>query len=290
MKRYKEIIDDWQAFKEHADKHQQSTVRRNPIKAGDDFEEKLAENFEYEQADWNKDIYRLKTDTPGKSIQQWRGDYYVQEESASLPVEVLDPQKGEKILDMCAAPGGKTTQIAAKTNNSAEIIANDDSKHRIQSLQMNIYRTGSASATVTNYDGRNLPEDEQFDRILLDAPCTGEGDRYRRREFEAANTEESKQLSHLQKQLIEKVEKLLKPGGTLVYSTCTITPKENEEVVQYALENTSLETESIDTDIEHVRGVEDFQDNSYGEQMADTVRVYPHHLNSGVIYVAKFTK
>lgn len=290
MKRYKSIIDDWQAFKDYADKHQRSTVRRNPLKADEDFEEKLTENFEYEQAEWNKDIYRLETDTPGKSIQQWRGDYYVQEESASLPVEVLNPQEEENILDMCAAPGGKTTQIAAKTGNSAKIIANDDSKHRIQSLQMNIYRTGSASAIVTNYDGRNLPEDEQFDRILLDAPCTGEGDRYRRREFEAAESGESEQLSHLQKKLIEKSEKLLKPGGTLVYSTCTITPKENEEVVRHALENTALETESIDTDIEHVRGIEEFEDKSYGDEMTDTVRVYPHHLNSGVIYVAKLKK
>lgn len=289
MERYKTIIDNWQKFQEHADRHQQSTIRKNPLKAGEDFEEKLAENFEFEQADWNPNIYRVNTETPGKSIQQWRGDYYVQEESASLPVTVLEPQENEKILDMCAAPGGKTTQIAARTGNNADLIANDESQSRIQSLQMNIYRTGSASATVVNYDGRNLPEDEQFDRILLDAPCTGEGDRYRRT-FEAADESEIKGLSELQKELVEKAEKMLKPGGTLVYSTCTINPFENEEVVKYAVENTDLKTEKIETGIKHVRGVESFEGNDYGSEMTDTVRVYPHHMNSGVIYVARFTK
>jgi len=189
---------------------------------------------------------------------------------------------------MCAAPGGKTTQIAARTNNSADIIANDDSKHRIQTLQMNIYRTGSV-VTVTNYDGRHLPEDRKYDRILLDAPCTGEGDRYRKN-FEAADEGEKQELAQLQKELIEKAAKLLKEGGTLIYSTCTINTAENESVVQHAVENTSLETENIETDIKHVRGVEQFEDKEYSPQMKDTVRVYPHHFNSGVIYVAKFTK
>lgn len=289
MERYKSIIDDWEKFVEYSDRYQQSTVRKNPLKAEDDFEERLQKNFDFEKAEWNTNIYRVDTETPGKSILQWRGDYYVQEESASLPVSVLNPQPDEKILDMCAAPGGKTTQIAARTNNNADIIANDESQTRIQSLQMNIYRTGSASATVVNYDGRNLPEDEQFDRILLDAPCTGEGDRYRRT-FEAANRSEIKGLSQLQKELVNKAEKMLKPGGTLVYSTCTINPFENEAVVKNAVEDTELELIDIETGIEHMRGVESFEDENYGQEMNKTVRVYPHHMNSGVIYVAKFTK
>ncbi len=289
MERYKPIIDDWQKFREFSDKHQQPAVRKNPLKAGEDFEEKLGENFEFEQANWNQNVYRVDTEKPGKSRLQWRGDYYVQEESAALPVDVLNPQPSETILDMCSAPGGKTTQIAAKTNNAAEIIANDDSDNRIQSLQMNLYRTGSAAVTVTNYDGRHLPEDRKYDRILLDAPCTGEGDRYRKT-FESANEGEIAELSQLQKELIEKAAKLLKEEGTLVYSTCTINPAENEEVVKHAIENTELETETIQSDIEHVRGVESFEENEFGDEMKDTVRVYPHHFNSGVIFVAKLTK
>ncbi len=288
MERYKTIIDNWQKFKDYKDKHQQPAVRKNPLKAGDDFEEKLEENFDFEQTDWNPNVYRVDTEKPGKSRLQWRGDYYVQEESAALPVDVLDPQPGETILDVCSAPGGKTTQIAARTNNKAEIIANDDSQNRIRSLQMNLYRTGAA-VTVTNYDGRHLPEDRKYDRILLDAPCTGEGDRYRKT-FESAYESEIAELSQLQKELIEKAAKLLEEGGTLVYSTCTINPNENEEVVKYAVENTGMETEKIESDIEHVRGVESFEENEYGSEMSDTVRVYPHHFNSGVIFVAKLTK
>ncbi|MFB6181268.1 MAG: hypothetical protein ABEJ93_05320 [Candidatus Nanohalobium sp.] len=108
MERYREIIENWEAFKEACENRIVKTVRKNRIKAGKNFEEKLGKEFDsIEQSSWNQEIFRLGTDSPGNSLMHWRGEYYVQEESASLPVEVLAPKKGEKILDMCAAPGGK---------------------------------------------------------------------------------------------------------------------------------------------------------------------------------------
>ena len=291
MERYKPIIEDWEEFKQACDRPIISTVRRNQIKAGSDFEERLRREFkDIEQSGWNDDVYRLKsTDSPGKSVLHWLGHYYVQEESAALPIEVLNPKKGDKVLDTCAAPGGKSTQIASKINNKGTVIANDDNTKRMKSLHANTYRTSSTSVLATNYDGRQIPGNEKFDKILVDAPCSGEGDKARRK-FETANIDQVKGLARLQKQLIDRSSELLKEDGTLVYSTCTFAPEENEEVVKHALEETELEIKEINSEIPHSNGLTSFQDREYGEEMGKTVRVYPHHLDSGGIYVAKFTK
>lgn len=290
MERYKSIIENWERFQKACQKTPVSTVRRNHIKTAEDFEERLRENFHtVEQANWNANIYRLpETENPGKSMVHWMGEYYVQEESAAIPVTVLNPEEGDKILDMAAAPGGKTTQMASRIKNQGKIIANDKSGRRMKSLHANVYRTGAACVAATNYDGRQLPESGKFDKILVDAPCSGEADRARR--GESANIGEIKGLAQLQKQLAEKASKLLKEKGSMVYSTCTFAPEENEEVVEHILENTDLKLEKADADVEHARGIIMFEDREYGEEMKKTIRVYPHHLNSGGIYIAKFRK
>ena len=289
MKKYKPLIDDWEAFQRQSGEHPLQGVRRNPLKAQNDFEDRLSESFDFEESSWNGDVYRVSSEKPGKSLLHWRGEYYVQEESAALPVKILDPQPGEMVLDMCAAPGGKATQMAALMDNEGLVVANDESSQRMKSLHANVYRTGSSIVSASNYDGRNIPESESFDRVLVDAPCSGEGDRYYRN-FESADNGESVGLSRLQQDLVKKAGKLLKDNGVIIYSTCTITPIENEKVVSEILENTDLELERIETDAEHVRGVSEFQGEEFGEEMSKTVRVYPHHLDSGVIYVAKFVK
>jgi NOL1/NOP2/sun family putative RNA methylase len=290
MERYKPIINDWEAFQKACQKPLVSTVRRNSIKAADNFEKRLRERFEnVEKADWNSNIYRLpETETPGKSMLHWMGEYYVQEESASIPVTVLQPEEGDKVLDMAAAPGGKTTQIASKINNNGLVIANDKSGNRMKSLHANVYRTGSACVAATNYDGRHIPKERKYDKVLVDAPCSGEADRARR--GESASIDEIKGLADLQKQLALKAANLVKDGGTIVYSTCTFAPEENEEVVKHVLEETDLELRKAETEAEHAQGVTEFKDREYGDKMKKTIRVYPHHLDSGGIFIAKFRK
>lgn len=290
MERYKPIINDWEAFQKACQKPLVSTVRRNSIKAADNFEKRLREKFEnVEKADWNSNIYRLpETETPGKSMLHWMGEYYVQEESASIPVTVLQPEEDDKVLDMAAAPGGKTTQIASKINNNGLVIANDKSGNRMKSLHANVYRTASACVAATNYDGRHIPKERKYDKVLVDAPCSGEADRARR--GESASIDEIKGLADLQKQLAVKAANLVKDGGTIVYSTCTFAPEENEEVVNYVLEETDLELKKAETEAEHAQGVTEFKDREYGDKMKKTIRVYPHHLDSGGIFIAKFRK
>lgn len=290
MERYRNLVENWEAFKEKKNSHPVNIARRNDLKASENFEKELRESFEeVESVEWNEKVYRLKdTETPGKAGLHWRGEYYVQEESAALPVKALDPQPGEKVLDMCAAPGGKATQIADRMNNEGLVVANDESAQRMKSLHANVYRTGSAVINATNYDGRRIPEDEKFDRILVDAPCSGEGDRFYRG-FESAPKDEIEGLAKLQKQLLSKAKDLVKEDGVIVYSTCTISPEENEEVVEHGLDE-GLELESFEPGFEHVNGVENFEGKEYSTEMEKAVRVYPHHINSGVIFVARFVK
>ncbi|MFB6244778.1 MAG: RsmB/NOP family class I SAM-dependent RNA methyltransferase [Candidatus Nanohaloarchaea archaeon] len=291
MERYRTIIDEWSAFKHECARMPIKTVRKNPIKAGEEFFMRLGGEFQFvERSEWNKNIFRLPgAGNPGNSAMHWLGEYYVQEESAALPVEALDPGPGEKILDLCAAPGGKTTQIAGRVDNDGKLIANDKSARRMQSLTANVYRTGSACVSTTNYDGRSFPGSEEYDRVLVDAPCSGEGDRARRN-FLPAEREESRNLSELQKDLLERAAGLTKEGGKVVYSTCTISPFENEAVVEHALDNTELRLESFSPQIRHVSGVNAFEDREFELDASKLVRVYPQFFNSGVIFVAKFTK
>jgi NOL1/NOP2/sun family putative RNA methylase len=289
MERYKGIIEDWQEFREEIQKPARTAIRRNRIKASEDFSQRLEHEFgRVEQSDWNTDVYRLETDKPGKSTLYWRGDFYVQEESATLPVKVLSPENGDRVLDMCAAPGGKTTQIVSELENSGVVYANEKSGNRMRSLHANVNRTGSACVKTFNKDGRNFP-DRELDKILVDAPCSGEGNNCRR-SGESSGEDEREHLARLQFQLMERASELVKDGGTVVYSTCTFAPEENEEVALRVQEETELDLLEIQTDAPHRRGVASFRDKTYSKDAEKTVRVYPHHMQSGGMYVAKFRK
>lgn len=178
------------------------------------------------------------------------GKVYIQNAASWLPVIALDAQPGEVVLDMCAAPGGKTSHIAQRASNKAQITANDNSRPRLHKLQRNLERLGVENVIYTLHDATMLSrylEPESFDKILLDAPCSGEGMMQldTKKDFESWSVAHVKRLQKLQKKLIVQAWRLLKPGGTLVYSTCTIAPEENEAVVDYLLrhnENATVAT------------------------------------------------
>ncbi len=262
-------------------------MRRNDLKASDDFDERLRNQFDdVEQSDWNPRVFRLpEAEKPGNTYMHWRGEYYVQEESAAVPVDILNPQPGESVLDLCAAPGGKTSQIAARTGNRGELVANDSSRNRLSSLQVNSYRTGAAAATTCR-DGRNFTGRDRFDKVLVDAPCTGEGDRLRRGEG-AADPENSEGLARLQYRLLEAAARLVNPLGAVVYSTCTLSPLENEAVVDRAIEETELELAAPETRVPHDTGLEGFEGQGFDLEAGNLVRVTPRHLDSGVIFCAR---
>jgi tRNA (cytosine49-C5)-methyltransferase len=179
-------------------------------------------------------IKELRDSAP---VQQ--GQLFIQNAASWLPVLVLDPQPGEEVLDVCAAPGGKTSHIAARTNNQAHIWANDNSRARLAKLQANMQRLGAHVEHYSLYDATRLSHkiDQQFDKILLDAPCSGEGLMHIQNDKDLTtwSVAHTKRLQQLQKRILTQAWELLKPGGTLVYSTCTMAPEENEAIIDYLL-------------------------------------------------------
>ncbi len=174
-----------------------------------------------------------------------RGEIYVQSLSSMIPPLVLDAKPGENVLDMAAAPGGKTTQIAALTENRAMITACERNKARAERLRFNVERQGASHVTVMNADARQLSDLFAFDRVLLDAPCSGSGTVAQgfRGRFEAAYLARTVQL---QTSLLHKAIRLLKPGHEMVYSTCSILRQENEQVIESALRTGQVELLPID--------------------------------------------
>ena len=188
-----------------------------------------------------KNLILLEPGELGNSLEHLLGYYYVQDIASMLSIIALKPNKNEIILDLCASPGSKTTQIAAKVENTGTIIANDLSISRLQILSANLERCGVTNTIITRKDAIKFCEQVKktgilFDKILLDAPCSGEGtlrSSYRTSLMWNSNT--IKSLSKLQKKMFKNAFEILKPQGEIVYSTCTHAPEENEEVVDFAL-------------------------------------------------------
>jgi len=186
------------------------------------------------------------------------GKIYFQGISSQFPVKFLEPQVGEKILDMCAAPGSKTTQIAAMMQNKGEIVANEINMIRMERLKYNLNKQGVTIANVISYDGTMLGDmyPLSFDKVLLDAPCSAEGkiDLKNPRSYKFWSEKNIRNCAKLQKKLIVSAVKALKTGGILVYSTCTLANEENDEVVKFAIESFAgaLGVEKISSDFKYI--------------------------------------
>jgi len=209
------------------------------------------------------------------------GQIYLQNEASWLPVVLLDPKPGMEVLDICAAPGGKTSHIAALMENKGHLVANDNSRPRLMKLQQNLTRLHVA-ADYTLHDATRLSRKlngQQFDAVLLDAPCSGEGliNLERPKTLESWSVAHVKRLSTLQKQLIREAWSVLKPGGRLVYSTCTMAPEEDEAVVSYLLKhNDDATVQSIHLAIPGARsGVTSWGERTFHPDVARAMRLIP---------------
>ncbi|MDQ0058419.1 RsmB/NOP family class I SAM-dependent RNA methyltransferase [Paenibacillus harenae] len=181
---------------------------------------------------WAQDgLYYVEEDRPGKHPHYYAGLYYIQEPSAMAPVELLDVKPGHRVLDLCAAPGGKSTQIAAKLAGKGVLVANDNAQERTKALTKNIERAGVRNAVILNEEPAALAPvfTEWFDRILIDAPCSGEG-MFRKDESMIADWEKHsvEHCAVMQRDILRHAARMLAPGGMLVYSTCTFSPEEDE--------------------------------------------------------------
>ena len=237
----KEIIEGYQTKRK-------KTLRINTIKSNiEEIKKELEkEKIEYETIKWSKEALIIKN-ADEKTIQEMEiyknGKIYLQSLSSMLPPIILEPKEGTDILDMAAAPGGKTTQIAALTNNKAHITACEKNKIRAERLKYNVDKQGATCVFIMPKDARFIDDFFSFDQILLDAPCSGSGTL----DYNDANVEKyfTEQLiersSKTQKTLLSKAIKLLKPGHEMIYSTCSILDCENEDVVASVIKNGNIE-------------------------------------------------
>jgi len=247
--------------------------------------------------DWSKvGLKIIDSQVPiGATPEYLAGYYMLQAASSFLPVMALAPQQGEKVLDMAAAPGGKTTHIAQLMRNTGVLFSNDINEDRIAGLRGNIQRLGVTNCIITNYDGRKFPKIMSgFDRVLLDAPCSGLGVIAKDQSIKTHRTiEDIKKNAHLQKELllaaIDCCNAKSSTGGFVVYSTCSVSLEENEEVVQYALNNRRVKLVDTGLTIGN-EGFYRFRAKVFDRKMQLCRRIYPHVHNMDGFFIAKLRK
>ena len=253
-------------------------LRKNPLKAG--FTGDLS-RFLLAPVPWcPTGFYYDAASRPGLSPYHAAGLYYLQEPSAMAPAELLDPQPGERVLDLCAAPGGKSTQLAGKLLGKGLLVCNEINAKRAKILSGNMERLGISNALVLNEHPKKLTERfaGYFDKILVDAPCSGEG-MFRKEEAAVTDwTEDTNAIcANRQLEILASAAGMLRPGGRLVYSTCTFSPVENEGVIsEFLWKNPDFSVEKLDVPFLSP-GRPDWVPNP-APGLEHTFRLWPHRL------------
>ena len=294
LARYAEIVDDPNALLAIAKQPLPVCIWNNPLKSNPKtlLAYLAALGVELTPIDWMPGAFQATQWTsPGSTLAFTAGWYYVQEEIAMVAVAALDPQPGEVILDMCAAPGGKTAQIAIRLRGTGTVIANEMHAARFPSLSTTVNRLGLTQVITTQADGRSLPSSSRtFDRVLVDAPCSGEGNFRRRQRPRPWHSNHGLRIAAAQKKLLSRALDLVKPGGIVVYSTCTFAPEENEAVLDAVIGDRAI---VIPFDIPQLRGqpgLTRWQGQSYRTDVGYARRYFPHFNNTGGFFVAKLRR
>ncbi len=288
-----EKIDDSDEFYEFMSKPLRQSFRVNTLKCDvKTVIEELEKKFSLEKVPWCKEGFFVEEEGITNTPEFVLGLIFMQEASSMIPPVVMDLNKDMFILDMAASPGIKTIQISQYTENTGCIIANDVKRDRIYILISNLQKAGAINVRVTMKDGRFFKRfRDTFDRILIDAPCSNVGmirknykylKIWRQRDVEA--------LSKLQKELIYAGYLALKPGGILVYSTCTLDPEENEEVVDYLLSNTDAKLERIKISVKRTEPILEFNGKIYNEEVRKCLRIHPQNNDTEGFFIAKIRK
>lgn len=294
FERYKQLFGkDFEGLDKFVNYKLPQSIRVNTLKIDEKklLERLQKEGVELEKIPFVKNGYYVKKSrfSLGAAPEYLFGYYYLQESAAQVPAEVLDPKPGETILDCCAAPGGKTTQLSQLMQNKGTIIALDVEYGRLRALQNHIERMGCKNIVVFEKDASKIAEFVmKFDRILLDAPCSGNF-LSEKGWLEKRNIKDFEERSKIQKELMKSALNALKSKGTLVYSTCSIEPEENESVIQYALDGFNVELEDIKLKIGS-KGLTKAFNKEFDKSMAKTIRFLPNNTKTQGFFVAKMRK
>ena len=264
------LQDEYEEFIDSYNENKTTGLRLNTMKMSKEKFQKL-NLFDLEQIPWTNEgfYYDESVCKPGKNPLHEAGVYYLQEPSAMSVVPKLDIQKGDRVLDMCAAPGGKSTYILSQLDDTGLLVSNEINPIRINALGENLERFGARNCIITNTDSTRLRKafTGYFDKIVIDAPCSGEG-MFRKDPVAIQDWTYSKVLEcqSIQKEIIRDGYKMLKKGGILVYSTCTFSREENEDVI------------------------EEFIAENEGAVLIEKERLWPHKIKGEGHFVAKIQK
>ena len=290
-------LTDWNKFSKILGTPLRKSIRINTLKA--DVKEvikKLELDWNLTPIPWIKEGFFIE-DKKGerKDIGNIEGHdeglFYIQEAVSMIPALVLDPKPGKHILDMCASPGSKTTQIAQMMQNQGQIVAADIRDDRIAILKRNISRLGVTNCEIVKKSGQQF-KDVLFDRILVDAPCSGTGTMRLQEEIDKWNPVVSKRLSFEQKSLLHSAYCVLKKGGILVYSTCSLEPEENEAVIDWLLKRhkkTALEEIKIEG-LKSTNPILEHKGNKFDKSISNCLRLWPQDNNTSGFFIAKIRK
>ena len=284
---------EYEAFIASYDDDHMRGMRCNTLKTSpSEFESKAP--FISEKVKWTENGYYTSEDEqPAKHPYYFAGLYYIQEPSAMLPAALLPVEPGDRVLDLCAAPGGKTTELGAKLKGKGLLVSNDISASRAKALVKNVELFGIKNAVVVSEAPEKLAErfEGYFDKILVDAPCSGEG-MFRKVHSIAKNWEQygSQYYADIQRTVLPSAVKMLKPGGLMLYSTCTFSKSEDEDSIRFILENfPEMEvTDAIDFDDQRYEGfVKGFGEDT---DLNKTIRLFPHRIKGEGHYAALLRK
>lgn len=295
--RYAGIVDDWDALLAALQRPLPITLWANPLRLSrDELLPLLArEGLHAEPIRWTAHGLRLSPDArPGLHWGFLAGLFRIQEEVSMLPVHLLDPQPGERVLDLCAAPGNKTAQIAVAMNNQGTVVSNDLKRGRIAAIRQSVKRLGLMNVAVTVCDGREIDgRVGSFDRVLVDAPCTCEGTFRKMRIPQIVDAGFRERTVRMQTALLRRAIHLTRPGGRIVYSTCTMAPEENESVVDSILRESDGALRLLPAGIAGFAassGLAEWQGRAFHPDMPYCLRVWPHPEDTGGFFVAVLEK
>ncbi|RBI64297.1 SAM-dependent methyltransferase [halophilic archaeon] len=293
LERYEPIIDDFEAFRAACERPLPSVVRVNTVKATPERVRRAFDEagIEWRSREWNDAVLEIDA-SPGTTWPSFHGWSHGQEEVSAIPPVALDPDPGQRVLDACAAPGGKTTQLAALMDDEGLVVANDNNLGRLSALRFNTERLGVTAAAVTNQDARNFSLKEfpfeTFDAALVDAPCSCEGTiRKNPTTLDDWSEGHVRSVAGVQKGILRRAIQATREGGEVVYATCTFAPEENEAVVDHVLGAEDCRLVEFDVGLDSAPGVTEWNGEEYDESVRKARRYYPHHNDTGGFFCAK---
>lgn len=291
--RYEELLgNDYARFVDELQYYLPKAIRLNPLKMDPAVtKQRLEQYFTLVPIPWCENSYWVQGERRdvGNTIEHQLGYFYIQESASMLPPVVLQPRPGDTVLDMAASPGSKTTQMAAMMQNTGVIVANDMGM-RLRPLGINVQKCGCRNVMLTNMDGRSFKE-FSFDRVLADVPCSATGTI--QRSLKAAsmwNEGFLRKLQSLQFQLARTAYTALKPGGRMVYSTCTLEPLENEGVVSRLVQELGARVLPIELPIERETPFLSYRGVDFDPSVQLALRIHPYTNHTEGFFVALIEK